>query len=223
MIRLLFDDGRAARALGLLGSIESLVPALAPVVGVWLLLARFGWQASFHAIAALSLALAALVVAMRDRLPGAAGPPSGAGSYAALLHDRVFLRYALSQACALGGLLVFVFGAPTVITGTMAGGLADFVAMQVVGIAFFILGANLSGWAAGRLRVERTIAGGTALSASGMLAILAYGLAGGAEPGMLAVLAVPVNLSGAKRWTQRHMVVWSTSTPRSASMRSKSR
>jgi predicted MFS family arabinose efflux permease len=192
MIRLLFDDGRAVRALGLLGSIESLVPALAPVVGAWLL-ARFGWQASFHVIAALSLALAALVVAMRDRLPDA-GPPPAAGSYAALLRDRVFLRYALSQACALGGLLVFVFGAPTVITGAMAGGLADFVTMQVVGIAFFILGANLSGWAAGRLGVERTIAGGTALSATGMLAILAYGLAGGAEPGMLVVLAVPVDL-----------------------------
>ena len=41
---------------------------------------------------------------MRDRLPGARPPPA-AGSYAALLRDRVFLRYALSQACALGGLL----------------------------------------------------------------------------------------------------------------------
>ena len=130
---------------------------------------------------------------MRHRLPGAGRPPA-AGGYAALLRDRVFLRYALSQACALGGLLVFVFGAPAVIVGAMAGDLADFVTMQVVGIAFFILGANLSGRAAGRLGVERTIAGGTALSAAGMLAILAYGLAGGAEPRMLAVLAVPVNL-----------------------------
>jgi DHA1 family bicyclomycin/chloramphenicol resistance-like MFS transporter len=33
MIRLLFDGRRAVRALGLLGSIESLVPALAPIVG----------------------------------------------------------------------------------------------------------------------------------------------------------------------------------------------
>ena len=180
------------RALGLLGSIESLVPALAPIAGVWLL-ARFGWRASFDVIATLSLALAVLVVAMRDRLPGARPPPAD-GSYAALLRDRVFLRYALSQACALGGLLVFVFGAPAVITGAMAGSLTDFVTMQVVGIAFFISGANLSGLAAGRLGVERTISGGTALSAAGMLAILAYGLAGGSEPWMLAVLSVPVNL-----------------------------
>lgn len=193
MIRLLFGDGRAAvRAMGLLGSIESLVPALAPIAGVWLL-ARFGWRASFDVIAVLSLVLAVLVVAMRDRLPGARPAPAE-GSYAGLLRDRVFLRYALSQACALGGLLVFVFGAPTVITGAMAGSLSDFVTMQVVGIAFFILGANLSGSAAGRLGVERTITGGTALSAAGMLAILAYSLAGAPEPWALVVLTVPVNL-----------------------------
>lgn len=191
MIRLLFGGDRAVRALGLLGSIESLVPALAPIAGVWLL-ARFGWRASFDVIAALSLALAVLVVAMRDRLPVTQRPPRD-GSYAALLRDRVFLRYALSQACALGGLLVFVLGAPAVIVGPMAGSLTDFVTMQVMGIAFFILGANLSGWMASRLGVERTIVGGSALSAAGMLVILAYGLAGGPEPWMLAVLTVPVN------------------------------
>ena len=54
MIRLLFDGGRAVRALGLLGSIESLVPALAPIAGAWLL-AGFGWRASFDVIAALAL------------------------------------------------------------------------------------------------------------------------------------------------------------------------
>src|SRR5690348_16860625 len=55
MVRHLFGGDRAVRALGLLGSIESLVPALAPIAGVWLL-DRFGWRASFDLIAALSLA-----------------------------------------------------------------------------------------------------------------------------------------------------------------------
>jgi predicted MFS family arabinose efflux permease len=192
MIRQLFGGERAVRMLGLLGSIESLVPALAPIAGVWLL-ARFGWRASFDVIAVLSIGLALLILVLRDRLPGAPPLPVN-GSYAALLCDRVFMRYALSQACALGSLLVFVFGAPAVIIGAMAGSLTDFVTMQVVGIAFFILGANLSGWAAGRLGLERTIAGGTGLSAAGMVAILAYGVAGGPEPWMLVVLSVPVNL-----------------------------
>ena len=42
--------------LGLLGNIESLVPALAPIAGVGLL-ARFGWRVSFEVIALLSLVL----------------------------------------------------------------------------------------------------------------------------------------------------------------------
>ena len=37
LIRLLFDDRSALRALGLMGSIESLVPGLAPIAGAWLL------------------------------------------------------------------------------------------------------------------------------------------------------------------------------------------
>lgn len=192
MIRHLFAGERAVRALGLLGSIELLVPALAPIAGVWLL-DRFGWRASFDVIATLALLLAVLVAALRHRLPNSPPPPAD-GSYATLLRDPVFLRYALSQACALGGLLVLVFGAPAVILDAMAGSLADFVTMQVVGIAFFILGANLSGRVAGRIGVERTIAGGTVLSAAGMCAILAYGLAGGTVPWPLAVLSVPVNL-----------------------------
>ena len=53
--------------VGLLGNIESLVPALAPIAGVGLL-ARFGWRVSFEVIALLSLVLAVLVVAMRDRM-----------------------------------------------------------------------------------------------------------------------------------------------------------
>ena len=53
--------------LGLLGNIESLVPALAPIAGVGLL-AGFGWRVSFEVIALLSLVLAVLVVALRDRM-----------------------------------------------------------------------------------------------------------------------------------------------------------
>src|SRR6202041_3242166 len=36
-IRALLSEGRALRMIGLLGSVESLVPALAPIAGAWLL------------------------------------------------------------------------------------------------------------------------------------------------------------------------------------------
>jgi predicted MFS family arabinose efflux permease len=192
MIRAMFDDARAVRAIGLFGSIESLVPALAPIVGVWLL-SLGDWRLSFELIAILSLLLAATLAALRRRLPKVEPVPHG-GGYGRLLRDPVFLRYALSQALSLGALLTFVFGAPAVIVGPMGGTLTDFIVVQVAGIAFFILGANAAGRLVARFGAEPTIFGGTALSAAGMLAMLAYALANGADVRIVALLAIPINL-----------------------------
>lgn len=192
MIRAMFSEAKAVRAIGLFGSIESLAPALAPVAGVWLL-AIAGWKTSFVATAILAGALALAMVFLGSRLPAIRSVP-GAGGFLVLLRDRVFLRYALSQAFILGGLLVFVFGAPTVITLTMGGNLTDFIVMQVIGIVFYIFGANVTGRLSDRFGAERVIFAGSLMSALGLIGILAYALAGGAEPLILALLFIPVNL-----------------------------
>ena len=192
MIRHLFDETRAVRALGWLGSIESLVPAFAPILGAGLL-THFGWQASFWITGLLSVSLAGAVVGMVRRLPRVEPAPR-AGGYAVLLRDPAFLRLALSQAFSLGGLLVFVFGAPVVIIETMGGTLADFIVLQVTGIGFFILGANLSGWPVARFGAERTIFSGTLVSALGLVSILVYALLGGNHAAALLPPWLVVNL-----------------------------
>jgi MFS transporter, DHA1 family, multidrug resistance protein len=192
MIRAMFSEARAVRAIGFMASVESLVPALAPVAGVWLLLA-FGWKSSFILIGGLSLIVAALAAALRHRMPAPA-PTRGKGGYVRLAVRPVFLRYALSQAFTLGGLLIFVFGAPAMITKGLGGTLNDFIIMQVTGITLFIVGSNLAGRLADPFGPERMIWFGTGLSAAGLLSILAYGLLGGSHPFALAILFVPVNL-----------------------------
>jgi len=191
MIRAMFSEGRAVRALGVMGSVESLVPALAPVAGVWLL-AAFGWTSSFYAIAALTLPVAALVFALRSRLP-APPPTRGAGSYLRLLSNPVYLRYALSQACTLGGLLIFVFGAPAMMTKALGADLTAFIVMQVTGIAFFIFASNIAGRLAEMFGPERMILAGSAMSALGLIGLAAYGISGGTETLIVAALFVPVN------------------------------
>lgn len=189
IVRAMFDEARAVRALGALGSIESLAPALAPILGVWLL-ALGGWRLSFELIAAAALLLAAA------HLAGPLIPQAGRralGSYRRLLGDPVYLRYALSQAFVLGGLLVFVFGAPAVMVRSFGGTLTDFIVMQVAGIATFILAANVSGGLAARFGAERLILFGTALAGLGAGAMLAYALAGGTSPFVVTALFVPVN------------------------------
>lgn len=189
IIRQMFDDGGAVRALGALGSIESLAPALAPILGLWLLRLG-GWQLSFEAIGAAALLLAA-GFALFDRLPQAPRRPGG--SYRRLIGDPTYLRYALNQSFALGGLLVFVFGAPAVIVRALGGSLDGFIAMQIIGIATFIVAANLAGRIATRFGAEPTIAAGTWLCVFGASAILVYALSGGRDIAVVTALFVPMN------------------------------
>ena len=190
IVRAVFDEQRAIRAIGALGSIESLAPALAPILGAWLL-AIGGWTLSFELIAAIAMALAAvnLLVPLIPQVSRRAQ-----GSFVRLARDPVFLRYAFSQAFVLGGLLVFVFGAPTVFVRVLGGSLFDFIAMQVVGIATFIVAANFAGSLVTRFGAERMIGLGTTLALAAAAAILAYALTGGRSTVVIAALFVPMNV-----------------------------
>ena len=192
MIRALFDEKRAVRVLGFLASVESLTPALAPIAGVGLL-ALFGWKGGFVMTAALAAVVASMAFVLRGQLPEVRSAPL-TGSYAHLLRDRVYLRYALNYAFTLGALLIFVFGAPAVITRSMGGSLSHFIAMQVFGIGCFIVAANTTGRLSERFGVERMILFGSGLSAGGSLLMLVYALAGGDDPAALAFLFLPTNV-----------------------------
>jgi MFS family permease len=54
IIRQIFSEKAGVRAIGVLGSVGSLVPALAPILGVYLF-ARFGWQSSFGLVQTLAV------------------------------------------------------------------------------------------------------------------------------------------------------------------------
>ncbi len=201
LIRLLFDDRGALRALGLMGSIESLVPALAPVAGAWLL-NYTDWRASFFITAGLTFSLT-IVWLLTPALPAGSAEYKDKASrsgYWVLLRSGPFLRYALSQAFTLGGLLIFVFGAPTVITISMNGSLSDFVIMQVIGITLFVIASNTGHFLVERFGTEQTIWFGSSLAAVGSVAILIYALATqnfvpqNRDPAMLWILFAFVNL-----------------------------
>lgn len=196
IIRLLFDDRSALRALGLMGSIESVVPALAPVAGTWLL-HYTDWRASFFITAGLTFLLSIIWLFTAALPTGSAVQQDkvSRSSYLALLRSGPFLRYALSQAFTLGGLLIFVFGAPTVITIGMNGSLGDFVIMQVIGITLFIIASNTVHSLVERFGPEWTIWFGSGLAATGSVAILIYALVTpNREPAMLWILFAFVNL-----------------------------
>ncbi|EJL32041.1 MFS transporter [Novosphingobium sp. AP12] len=189
VVKAMFDETRAVRAIGFLASIESLAPAMAPLAGAGLL-ALGGWTLNFEVMAAVAVVVAALL-AVTGGVPQVSR--RGQGSFASLLRDPVFLRYAVSQALVLGGLLVFVFGMPTVFVRVNGGSLADFIVMQVCGITTFIVAANVSSGLVARIGAERVIGIGTWLAATGALGQFAYALSGGTSAGVITALFVPVN------------------------------
>jgi predicted MFS family arabinose efflux permease len=189
MLRLLYRD-RVVAALGLFGSIEALAPALAPMLGA-VLLPFFGWRGSFGLLAILAALLAVLAIRLEHRLPKP--EMRSAGSYLTLIGNRGFVALALSHACALAALLMIVFAAPALFAGPLHGSLADFIVMQVCGVAVFILTANLAGrlarlWGAGRI-----ILAGAALMLTGSILLVAYGAAHGRSAVTITGMFVLVN------------------------------
>ncbi|MFV3076589.1 MFS transporter [Niveispirillum fermenti] len=193
IIRRLFDEIGAMRALAALGSIEAIVPGAAPIAGAALLVWG-GWQAPFLVTAVLAVFVLACLLAGFRVLPAGGAEARPDGSYRRLLTDPVFLRYALSQSCVLGGLLIFVFGAPLTITATMGGEMRDFIIMQAIGVTLFAVTANLAGGLARRWGIERMISIGTALALFSSLLLLGAALAGLAEVWMLPLLIAPLNI-----------------------------
>ena len=197
MIRSMFGQRGALKAIGLMGSIEALTPAFAPVLGAWLLTLA-DWRASFFVTAVLALLLTVAISFFGGSLLSARSlakqQNQHRASYRSLLVNREFMRQALSHACTLGGLLIFVFGAPTVITTTMGGDLSTFVIMQLIGISLFVVSANLSDRLVSRFGSAALILTGSSLTAIGSLAIALFAVLGDGDPRWLWLLFAPVNL-----------------------------
>jgi MFS family permease len=193
MVRARFADKTVVRVMGLIGSIQSLVPALAPIAGQWLAF-TFGWRSSFVATAALSALTAAFVGLWPALLPPGRSGGSIRGTYLELLRNAAYMREALGFALVLGGLVVFVFAAPVVIVNSMGGTTTGFIVLQVVGVSTFIACANSVSLVSNRIGTGPTIAIGTGLTFLSGLALLGYGLAGGSSPAWLIPLWVPMNV-----------------------------
>lgn len=172
IVRALFDEVTATRAIAALGSIESLVPAFAPIVGAWLL-TMGGWHLSFSLTGVLALLLAAGFAGAGAVIPETPDDVP-AGSYMKLLKSRVYLRYMISQSAVLGGLLIFVFAAPAAFVHAMGLTIDDFILTQIFGVGSFIIASNLVGYCVERVGAERLITLGTWVAAAAMFAMTAY-------------------------------------------------
>ena len=193
IIRQMFSEKGATQAIGLLGSLEALAPALGPIAGAGLLLIG-GWALSFAVLGVIALILAAVLCFV----PGWVHRTTRAepkGSYISLLKTPVYLRYSLSQAFCVGGLIMFVFCAPVMLERGLGGSLRDFILMQVAGVSTFFIASNSVGFILSKgVHPERLITLGTALSATAPILMIGYALSGFAHPIGVILLFIPFNM-----------------------------
>jgi len=155
VIRATLSDVDAVRAMAAIASIESLVPAVGPVLGT-LLLTVTDWRGTFWLVTAAALLVWPMVVRVTpQQLP--ALDISVPARYRDVAGNPRFTRLALSHALSLGALLTFVASAPQLLqhmSGLHAGA---FATLQVIGVAGFMATATQSGGISLRIGLLRAV------------------------------------------------------------------
>lgn len=178
VIRDVFDGEEAQRLMSQVSMIFSIAPAIAPIVGGWIL--GFGdWHAIFWFLAILSLVLGALVWRVlpethppERRLPLHAGLLMG--NYVAMLQHRRFVWLVAVTTMNFAALFLYIASAPVVVMTHLGMGESDFGWFFVPVISGMLAGAWATGRAAGRFAARTMVMVGFACCLVAALANLAY-------------------------------------------------
>lgn len=178
VIRDVFDGEEAQRLMSQVSMIFSIAPAIAPIVGGWIL--GFGdWHAIFWFLAVLSLVLGALVWRVlpethppERRLPLHAGLLMG--NYVAMIQHRRFVWLVAVTTMNFAALFLYIASAPVVVMTHLGMGESDFGWFFVPVISGMLAGAWATGRAAGRFAARTMVMAGFACCLVAALANLAY-------------------------------------------------
>ncbi|MEQ9111854.1 MAG: MFS transporter [Rhodospirillaceae bacterium] len=158
------DDRIVVRLISVVSSMEAALPAIAPVLGAWLVVS-FGWASTFWFMAMIAVLT---VVALQGLTlpappPRDADRPSAALRYWRLIKSRRFMGYQVSHAMGFTGLIVFIMASPYLIVTYLGESTSAFVTMQVSLIVCFVIVANLAGKLTDRFGIDRVITIGALL------------------------------------------------------------
>ncbi|MBS0513867.1 MAG: multidrug effflux MFS transporter [Proteobacteria bacterium] len=176
IVRDCFEGPHAQKLMAQISLIFGLAPALAPVVGAWLVAwdgrpfaappaGLVGWHALFWALALFTLALIGLCLAVlpethaRDRrvafLPGTLF-----ANYRGIITDHQFVALALALTFNSAGFFVYIANAPTFVLGILKLDQNHFPWLFVPAISGLMLGALLTSRLAGRVPVRTLVGAG---------------------------------------------------------------
>lgn len=200
VIRDLYAGDQAQRLMSQVSMIFSIAPAIAPIIGGWLL-GWGNWPLIFWFLVGFSsLLLLVTLVWLPETHPPEARlalePVSLARDYVLIARNGRFLRLAGAGALSFGGLFLYIASAPAVIIDLLGMGERDFAWLFIPTIAGMSLGAWFSGRSAGRISGERAIAAGFAVLLLSVVWNVGYNLWTDTPQVPWAVLGLPLHAFG---------------------------
>ena len=198
IVRDRFEGPDAQKLLSQISMIFGVAPAIAPIVGAWLV-AFGGWRWLFWAIAAFAAALLLLCTLVlpethpRERRI-VLSPGNLFRNYRQILAHPHFLPLAFASTCNFGGLFLYIAAAPAFVLGILKLDPNHFWWLFVPTISGLVLGASLSTRLAGRVTVRVILGiGYSIIAAAAMLGILMAWLV---VPPRVPWLVLPLSLAG---------------------------
>lgn len=171
VVRDLFEGARAQRLMSTIAMIFGLGPALAPIVGGWLLLAGpwplvFWFLCIFGAV----IAVAVLVLLPESHPPHRRTPVdvrSIIRGVVTVAKMRRFQVLSAASAFSFAGQFLYIGAAPIFVVTLLGKGAQDFWILFVPMVAGMVLGSFTNGRLAGRVSGDRLIIGGQAVALTG--------------------------------------------------------
>lgn len=177
VVRDLFEGAQAQRLMSAVAMIFGIGPALAPVVGGWLL--QIGpWPVVFWFLAVFGASIAVLVLVLlpeshppEHRTP--LRPGVVLGNLGRALRHRRFLVLTGASAFSFGAQFLYIAGAPILVVDILGLGEQDFWVVFVPMVGAMVTGSFANGRLAGRLPGHRLIGIGQGIALTGAVAAVA--------------------------------------------------
>jgi len=198
LIRDCFEGADAQKLMAQISMIFGVAPAVAPIVGAWLV-ALGSWHALFWALAAFAalwLVLCALILPEthpRD-LRSPLSPRPLLIRYRAIIADVDFLLLSLTLIFFFSGLFLYVASAPGFVLSVLRLDQNQFYWLFVPAISGLVLGSSLAGRLAGRVSARDTLNIGSAimLGAALLNALIAWRMV----PARVPWAVLPIGIAG---------------------------
>jgi len=180
MVRDIYSADKAAKAYSHLASMMALAPALAPIIGAFLLV-QFNWQAIFYALALLAIISSAFYLyligeTLAPKFRQSIRPQAILKNYRLLFSDRIFIAYTLIMSAIFSGLFAFISIAAFIIIKFLQLTPQQFGFCFLFMVLGFMLGATTGAKLSDRLPSTKIILMGISLCSLGASLCLGFSL-----------------------------------------------